>query len=128
MVTFKVEGRPAPQGSKRHVGNGRLIESSKHLPEWRTRVVEAAYDIAIATDQIDGPISLNVRFYLKPPKLLQRTHPTTVPDLDKLIRAICDALQIGGLIQNDSQIVMIHAMKTYSPDWQGAEITIETID
>ena len=36
-----IPGVPAPQGSKRHVGGGRLVESSKKVKPWR-RAVNAA--------------------------------------------------------------------------------------
>ena len=39
---FAVFGLPAPQGSKRHVGEGRMVESSKRVKPWR-RQVAAAY-------------------------------------------------------------------------------------
>ena len=32
---FAVLGLPAPQGSKRHVGEGRMVESSKRVKPWR---------------------------------------------------------------------------------------------
>jgi len=38
MIWFEVPGIPAPQGSKRHVGGGRMVESSRSLPEWRASV------------------------------------------------------------------------------------------
>lgn len=34
-ICFFVAGRPAVQGSKRHVGGGRLIESSRQVGPWR---------------------------------------------------------------------------------------------
>jgi len=37
-VEFFVAGAAAPPGSKRHVGGGRMIESSKALAPWRTQV------------------------------------------------------------------------------------------
>jgi len=36
-VEFFVAGAAAPQGSKRHVGGGRVIESSKAFAPWRTQ-------------------------------------------------------------------------------------------
>lgn len=35
---FAVFGLPAPQGSKRHVGEGRMVESSKRVKPWRRQV------------------------------------------------------------------------------------------
>lgn len=42
MIAFDVYGEPAPQGSKRHVGGGRMIESSAKVKPWRQDVVAAA--------------------------------------------------------------------------------------
>jgi crossover junction endodeoxyribonuclease RusA len=48
---IRINGIPAPQGSKRHVGNGVMIESSKAVGPWREavrnecqRVVERPHD------------------------------------------------------------------------------------
>jgi crossover junction endodeoxyribonuclease RusA len=30
-IVFTVPGKPAPQGSKRHVGRGIMVESSNHV-------------------------------------------------------------------------------------------------
>ena len=35
MIEIKVIGLPAPQGSKRHVGHGVMIESSNNVKPWR---------------------------------------------------------------------------------------------
>ena len=37
-VTFFAEGTSRPQGSKRALGNGRMIEASRHLKPWRQTV------------------------------------------------------------------------------------------
>ena len=34
-VSFNVIGIPGAQGSKRHVGNGVMVESSKKVKPWR---------------------------------------------------------------------------------------------
>jgi hypothetical protein len=41
-LTFVVYGLPAPQGSKRSLGNGILVESSKAVRPWRQDVKHAA--------------------------------------------------------------------------------------
>ena len=46
-VEFTVLGVPAPQGSKRHVGRGVLVESSNALGPWRDAVAWAARDAAL---------------------------------------------------------------------------------
>lgn len=51
-VEFTVLGVPAPQGSKRHVGRGVLVESSKALGPWRVARREAARQEA--SDRLAG--------------------------------------------------------------------------
>ena len=54
MITFWIDGNPGSQGSKRHVGNGRLVESDKKLPAWRkaieTTVAELQEVMGMARD------------------------------------------------------------------------------
>lgn len=42
QLTFDVLAHPAPQGSKRHVGHGVMVEVSKYLQPWRKAVDTAA--------------------------------------------------------------------------------------
>ena len=47
---FEVIGtEPAPQGSKRYLGNGRFVEASKKLEPWRRAVAEAVEAMFEAT-------------------------------------------------------------------------------
>lgn len=63
MIRFRVNGTPAPQGSKRHVGNGRMVEMSKAVGPWREAVraeAVAAWKAAAAEAEaaaLDGYIS-----------------------------------------------------------------------
>ena len=38
-VRWMTVGIPAPQGSKRHVGRGIMIEQSASLPAWRNQLI-----------------------------------------------------------------------------------------
>ena len=100
MRSFLVLGLPAPQGSKTHVGDGRMVESSKRVKPWR-RQVAAAYADRNFGDMLDGPVSIIVDFYLPRPKAhygtgrnrgqlrpSAPTRPAVKPDVDKLARAV----------------------------------------
>ena len=101
-VEFEVIGLPAAQGSKRHVGNGVMVESSKKVAPWRDSVAGAARDIAERIGDsapFDGPLDLDVTFRFPMPasrkaavRSAGHAPKTTAPDLDKLIRAVGDAL------------------------------------
>jgi crossover junction endodeoxyribonuclease RusA len=117
-IAFDVLGRPAPQGSKKSIGNNRFVESSKFLPAWRNAVkfaAETAVKIG-SWEPVSGPVELEVMFYLDRPSTIsatKRPHPTVPPDLDKLVRAVGDALT-GVVYDDDSQVIRCLAWKVYA--------------
>lgn len=127
-VSFDVVGRPAPQGSKKSVGNGRFVEASKYLPAWRAAVVSAAR-LAYTGEPINTPCRLRVVVFLdKPKKPKFESAPGVMPDVDKLARGIADSLKIGGVIQDDALIVSLEIDKMWAVDRSaGAWIHIVTI-
>lgn len=136
-MIFSVLGiTPAPQGSKRHVGNGRMIESSAKVKPWR----EAVRQEALKTNQpiSDQPIFLHLRFLFNRPRGHYNARgiikpsaphtPTTRPDLDKLCRSTLDGLT-GVLFRDDSQVAFIVASKDYAMpgELEGVHIEINEI-
>lgn len=135
VLQFVVHGQPAPQGSKRHIGNGVMIESSKKVKPWREAVKHAALD-AIAKREgtsrpftvLAGPVWVTLVFTVARPKSHYRTGrnshllrdnaplwPSTKPDGDKLDRACLDALTDAGVFADDAQVAVRVSIKTY-PD------------
>jgi crossover junction endodeoxyribonuclease RusA len=126
-----VYGTPAPQGSKKHVGNGVLIESNQHeLNTWREDVKLAALRALEETPgwRRDYPaIAAHITFTLARPKSHYRTGKSTAgllragapalhstrPDLDKLLRSTGDALTAAGVYSDDARIAQLYAVKTY---------------
>ncbi|MGR6028991.1 RusA family crossover junction endodeoxyribonuclease [Rhodococcus erythropolis] len=130
MIKFFVPGAPAPQGSKRHVGHGRMVESSKALGPWRERVALAAH--SHADGLMGGPIGIRLKFVMPRPKSTpKRTTPPAVkrPDIDKISRAILDAIT-GVIIADDSQVVDLHATKRLAEldESHGVHIELEQLD
>lgn len=107
-----VPGRPAAQGSKRHVGGGRLVEQSKAVAPWRTTVAwHAAQEFRGAP--LDGPLRVVIDFVMpRPAATPRKSTPPAVkrPDVDKMQRAVFDALS-GVVWRDDSQVVDVHARK-----------------
>ena len=132
-ITFRVEGMaPAPQGSKRHLGNGVMIESCRNVKPWRALVTNAA--IATGLPIIRGPVSLSVVFlFLRPrghfgAKGLRPSaprHHCVKPDGSKLLRSTEDALT-GAILEDDARIVSCSWEKRYcvGAEKPGALITI----
>ncbi|MCV7424379.1 RusA family crossover junction endodeoxyribonuclease [Mycobacterium yunnanensis] len=128
-VVFFVPGAPAPQGSKRHVGRGILVESSKAVGPWRERVALAAHNAMAGRPLIDGAVTVELNFVLPRPKSTPKTKtPAAVkrPDLDKLERAILDAIT-GVIITDDSQVVSLCGYKRLAEigETAGVDIRVE---
>lgn len=129
-VMFQVAGEAAPQGSKRafRTRHGRiaLVESSSRVKPWRESVGAAA--VAAGATVIDGPVEMLVAFVFVRPrshftakgalKASAPSHPGK-PDLDKLARAVGDALT-GICYRDDAQIVRWTMTKDYGPQAQAA--------
>jgi crossover junction endodeoxyribonuclease RusA len=120
---------PAAQGSKRHVGNGVMIESSKAVKPWRQDVVAAA-DRAMNNDpqfeMFTGPVEVTIDFFFARPKshygsgrnagTLKVAAPTYVdkrPDIEKLERSTHDALTTAGVWRDDALVVKHSGAKRY---------------
>lgn len=116
MTFFFVAGTPAPQGSKSFKGvsksgKGILVESSKAVKPWRELIAETAR--WNRQPILDGAVHLKLDFVMPRPKATPKSRtPQAVkrPDLDKLVRAVMDALT-GIAWADDSQVVQISARK-----------------
>jgi len=117
LISFQVHGLPVPQGSTRSwVVNGKPIitSSAKGLSTWRRLVADVAQRFA-PEEPWEGPVGINLHFGLPKPKSApkrKRVWPDKRPDLDKLTRAVLDALTYV-VFADDSQVVDIRATKEY---------------
>lgn len=124
-VQFWVDGIPIPQGSKNAYVRGKRavvvdVNASKLKP-WRQTVAKAA-DLGIT---FTGPLEVLLYFHMPTPKRPKYALPAVKPDIDKLTRAVFDALTDGGLIEDDSRVVRIVAEKHYS-ETPGVLVTVRT--
>lgn len=107
-LVIVVYGQPAPQGSKRHVGGGRMIESSKKVRPWRLDVKAAAEAVRGTTEPLDCALKVSMVFTLPKPQgapKRRRTWPSRTPDLSKLVRSTEDAITDAGLWADDARVV-----------------------
>jgi crossover junction endodeoxyribonuclease RusA len=117
-IAFDVLGRPAPQGSKKSIGNNRFIEASKFLPAWRSAVRAAAEQVVsvYGWEPVSGPVEVELLFYLERPASIAKTkrpYPIVPPDVDKLARSCLDPMT-GVIYDDDSQVIRLLAWKTYA--------------
>jgi Holliday junction resolvase RusA-like endonuclease len=144
-IKINVRGLPIPQGSMKAVpakyGNHVALKYPPGVYQWRGQVQYAVCE-AMAKSNLEGPIdgAVKVELGFDLPRLqshfwpVNRNHhgevrddapiyPLVAPDLDKLIRAICDSITDAGLWKDDSQVVYLQAAKRYA-DPAGVLITI----
>lgn len=117
---FFVAGVPKPQGSKRAFVNPKtnraiIVEDNKGTKDWRTDVRNAAAEAVPQKDRInEGPVLIVLKFVMKRPVSTPKTKATPPavkkPDLDKLERAILDAIT-GIAFSDDSQVTFLTGSK-----------------
>lgn len=133
FLFHRVVGVPGAQGSKRHVGGGRMIESSKKVGPWR-EAVAAQLVAACSTKFGDAAVRLTVEFVLTRPQSMSAKKPTPhctkTPDIDKCVRSTCDAISIAGIWGDDKNVCELVARKrTAEPgEATGAMIMIEALE
>lgn len=117
VIRFQVHGLPIAQGSQRSwLVNGKpvITSTAKGLPSWRRLVADVAQRFA-PTEPWVGPVGIDLDFGIPKPKSAPKTRrvwPDKRPDLDKLSRAVLDALTYV-IFADDSQVVHLRATKDY---------------
>lgn len=144
MIELRIHGLPAPQGSKRSLGNGIMVESSKRVKPWRQDVKLDSREQYKGQPIVD-PVSIEITFYLPRPQAHYRTgkfagqlkptaptHSTSCAqgDIDKLVRSTLDGLSAkagGCVIADDSLVVALTCEKRYVTDAEGCGAVIRVI-
>ena len=124
-MIFSVAGLPVPQGSLKVINGNIMHVKDKELRAWRVDIGKTAKNCGVEMATKETGIIINLMFCMPKPKSVRRLIPSTRPDLDKLIRAVLDALT-GVAYVDDGQVVEITASKIYST-YVGVKIGIEQI-
>lgn len=122
MTVIRVDGVPAPQGSKIRTRYG-MFEASKRVGPWRDAVKAACEGV----EPLDPPYEVTIHFFIPKPKSTKAEFPVapTVGDGDKLTRATWDGLVQGGLLVDDRHVVTWGGSKRWAgEDGPGAVIKV----
>lgn len=139
-VNFVIAGIPVAKGRPRFRVFRGFVQS--YTPA-KTKLAEKAIKEEFQKSYPDfdkpfnGPIRLTVRFFMPVPEsiskkkksLLYGKSHTKKPDLDNLVKTVCDALN-GVVWNDDSQIVELYETKQYAleSDEPSTCVWIEEID
>jgi Holliday junction resolvase RusA-like endonuclease len=129
-VSFTVRGLPVPQGSSRAFaigGKARIVSTSAPLSAWRNAIAVAASREMGTHPVFDESLEVNATFLLPRPVSVPkgRVYPSVKPDIDKLTRALFDALT-GVVWRDDSRVVQMSISKRYS-DTPGVQVSVEVM-
>jgi Holliday junction resolvase RusA-like endonuclease len=139
VVEFNVIGVPVPKGSMRAFkdrgGNVRTTHSGgERWATWNRDVASAAKDAAAVHGKFTGTVRLDVQFRFPVPASWSKKRRAigsrlmeAAPDLDKLVRAVGDAVVAAGLLVDDRLIAQLWASKVRVDDWTGAWIRIQEV-
>lgn len=121
-----IPGIPASKGSYRPITGRsrttgkpvtRLIPMDKKERPWRDHVRDTILSHRAPTIPHDSYVTVETTFYLPRPKTIpphKRKHPTVKPDIDKLQRALYDAITETHIWHDDCQITDVTSRKRYA--------------
>ena len=132
-----IPGTPRPQGNPQQV-----TAKFKRYPTstiiHRNEVIRHLSEAWTGRAPLDCAVKLSATFYFQRPKshfgtgrnsaVLKDSAPPDhiqTPDVDKLIRLICDALTIAGVIKDDSRIVDERGRKFWTVHPSGTNVWLE---
>lgn len=120
MHTFTVLGPPATKGSTvSFVADGRVVTKAdcRTLAEWTQAVKWMAKNARVPLIPRPHAVRIAVQFEVEKPKKVEkdRVYPTVKPDIDKLERALLDALT-SIAYEDDAQVCDVIKTKRYSAE------------
>ena len=125
-IRIEVLGTPVPEGSTKAIpykskdGATKVAimhNKSSELMDWRYRIAKEYRENGGTYTEQYG-IDIHVEFFFTRPKSVKaekRPNMTVKPDVDKLLRAVMDALT-GVAYKDDSQVVSVTAVKRYGKE------------
>ncbi len=133
-----IDGTPRPQGNPQQI--------TKHYSRYPSATIEHRNEVirhlhqAWTGDPLDCAVKLSAKFYFQRPKSHYGTgrnwdtlktsapeHHIQVPDTDKLIRLLADALTIAGVIADDRLIVDTRGRKFWTSASSGTSIWVAPV-
>ena len=119
-VYLEIHGEAKPKGSMsafvlkcKHMAGGprAIVTHSKGSKKWEKEIRTHLGGVEL----MEGPLSIELWFFLEKPKTAKRAYPSVRPDIDKLERTVLDA--INGIIEDDSRVVNLESHKRYAVDY-----------
>lgn len=142
LISIRIPGRPVQQGSKKvwaakgkngYTGKVSSKEMNPRLGDFRQDVKTAVSlaGIRLEVEEVlpyKGPVTVHLGAYFKRPGKGAECRDCPcgrgTPDLDKIQRAVGDALQLAGVIKDDAQITVWYSAAHYVDGDDFTSITV----
>lgn len=131
LLHFRVYGIPRPKGSTRsfaHPKTGKVVtlHDNTQTKPWQSIVAAGARGACGYAGVWDGPVGVHFTAYLPRPRSVsvrKRPLPIVKPDLDKLERALLDALT-GIIYHDDAQVCSSTSSKQYATSCEAVGVVV----
>ena len=129
-IAFTIPGKPIAKGRPRFTRNGHTY-TPQRTQDYEAHVAQTARDAMNGADPLDGPVSVSMKFVLKPPTAMRKAQREAAissrapaengSDVDNLAKAVLDAMN-AITYRDDRQISRLSLTKEY-----GAEPKVEVL-
>jgi Holliday junction resolvase RusA-like endonuclease len=124
-IFFVVPGAPVGKGRPKFARRGNFVAT--YTPEktanYENLVKVTAHSAMRGTPLIEGPVRLDLKLFVTPPASWSKKKtalalggavlPTTKPDIDNVLKGICDAMN-GVVFMDDKQVCEVSVTKRYA--------------
>ena len=133
-VSFVVPGEPVGKGRPRvsTIGGHARMFTPKKTANYESLIAMAAQQAMAGRMLIEGPVMVELHIMVgiaaswskkkTQAALLGEVMPTKKPDIDNVLKAICDGIN-GIVFKDDVQVVDVHSRKRFS-DTPGVKVRI----
>lgn len=137
IVNFSIDGPPHGKGRPRFRRFGNFVQTytDAKTKSYETLVKEAAIKAMGSSPPLEGPVKLDLIIRLPVPKSYPKSRtkdclnrsewPTKKVDIDNICKSVMDAMN-GITYVDDSQIVILRAVKIYSAD-AGVDVKLSEV-
>ena len=137
IVNFSIDGPPHGKGRPRFRRFGNFVQTytDAKTKSYETLVKEAAIKAMGSSPPLEGPVKLDLIIRLPVPKSYPKSRtkdclngsewPIKKVDIDNICKSVMDAMN-GITYVDDSQIVILRAVKIYSAD-AGVDVKLSEV-
>jgi Holliday junction resolvase RusA-like endonuclease len=137
VVEFTIDGPPHGKGRPRFRRFGNFVSTytDAKTKTYETLVKEAAKQAMGSSPPLEGPVRFDCLIRLPVPKSYPKKRleaclngsewPTKKVDIDNIVKSVSDAMN-GIVFIDDSQVVILRAVKTYSAE-PGVDVKVSEV-